>query len=522
VSDLISMSQLGNYCVCTSLPANYSPLHDAVMTSVDGLVCASETSKESNAQAEMTQDGGRKSILFELLNVRVSSSPALSQLDEDRDRTSEFGMKLLPSVDDAAYRTRSDSFNSAASCGMMAVSRTPSGGSLASSADREVSGHSEALVEATLSRLGELSTNGDPALLSATSRSRSQPGTPPSPGLCPEMRRKYSMGSRLARLQQPTIAELIPVDLSCKRSRYDPNGTDTDDSSTSEPSILKSILTVSASRERSNTLSVCGTRGLARQAHRQQHVALAKKTLLPVTARVAELMKRSVEFAFSLPEFMSLSPSDRQSLLASALPRLVTLYMAEKNLQFAVTPAHESDHMPMDCDQLLPSSDRLAELPTQQFVEGVQNLIRKCQLLQINANEFFYMRMITLFHTGLVDFMLKQVYSLWQTLCYVVILHYILNCLEIFSKLLKICHYHTLVYICFIQLKITLNLHIFVSYGFVKHWSDICLSICLFLFYSNFSVPSVCQYTCWCYLVRSANLPEGLYIFSLYIVSCIN
>jgi len=406
VSVLGNMSELGNYCVCTSLPASYSPLHDAAVSSVNGMVCANGARKEMDAHCEVTEDVnvGQKSILYNLLNVRVSSSPALSQQDEDKDKSSEYATRLLSSVDAAAYRTRSDSFNSAASCGVMTMSRTSSGGSLSSSVgglvDRETSGHSEALVEATLSRLIELSTNGDPALLAATCRSRSQPGTPPSPG--PEVRRKYSMGSRLAHLQ-PTVAELIPVDLSCKRSRYtDPNSADVKADNTGEPSILKSILTVSGSRERSNTLSVCGTRGLARQAHRHQHVTLAKKTLLPVSARVAELLKRSIEFACSLPEFISLSPTDRQSLLASALPRLVVLYMAEKNLQFAVTPAHEDDHVPMDCDQLLPSSDRLANLPTQQFVEGVQNLIRKCQLLQINANEFFYMRMITLFHTGLL------------------------------------------------------------------------------------------------------------------------
>lgn len=403
------MSELGNYCVCTSLPASYSPLHDAAVSSVNGMVCASGARKELDAHCEVTQDMnvGRKSILYDLLNVRVSSSPALSQLDEynDRGNEAEAATKSLSSTDAAAYRTRSDSFNSAAS-GVMTISRTSSGGSLSSGVgghgDCATSGHSEALVEATLSRLIELSTDGNPALLAATSRSRSQPGTPPSPGLFPEVRRKYSMGSRLARLQ-PAVAEMIPVDLSCKRSRYTaPNGTDVKADNAGEPSILKSILTVSASRERSNTLSVCGTRGLARQAHRQQHVALAKKTLLPVSARVGELLKRSVEFACSLPEFTSLSATDRQSLLASALPRLVVLYMAEKNLQFAVTPAHDDDRVPMDCDQLLPVGDRLADQPTQQFVEGVQNLIRKCQLLQINANEFFYMRMITLFHTGLL------------------------------------------------------------------------------------------------------------------------
>jgi len=401
------MSELGNYCVCTSLPASYSSVHDATVSSVNGVVCASGARKELDTHCEETQDVHveRKSILYDLLNVRMSSSPVLSQLDEDTDKSNESASRVLCSVDADAYRTRSDSFNSAASCSVLTISRTPSGGSLASSVgghvDREASGHSEALVEATRSRLVELSTNADPALLATTSRSRSQPGTPPSPGLCPEVRRKYSMGSRLARLQ-PTVTELIPVDLSCKRSRYaDPNSNQVKTDNTGEPSILKSILTVSAGRERSNTLPVCGTRDLARQAHRQQHVTLAKKTLLPVSARVAELLKRSVEFACSLPEFMSLSPSDRQSLLASALPRLVVLYMAEKNLQFAVTPAHEGDNMPMDCDQLVSLSDRLADLPTQQFVEGVQNLIRKCQLLQINANEFFYMRMITLFHTGL-------------------------------------------------------------------------------------------------------------------------
>lgn len=35
-----------------------------------------------------------------------------------------------------------------------------------------------------------------------------------------------------------------------------------------------------------------------------------------------------------------------------------------------------------------------------QFVDGIQNFIRKCQSLQISPNEYFYMRMIILFHAG--------------------------------------------------------------------------------------------------------------------------
>ncbi len=41
-----------------------------------------------------------------------------------------------------------------------------------------------------------------------------------------------------------------------------------------------------------------------------------------------------------------------------------------------------------------------AEVPTQQFVDGVQNFIRKCQSFALGPEEYVYMRIIALFHSG--------------------------------------------------------------------------------------------------------------------------
>jgi hypothetical protein len=253
--------------------------------------------------------------------------------------------------------------------------------------------------------------------------SRSQPGSPPSPFAAavteyPEPRRKYSMGSRLSQMRPAAVlsdAELpCPVDLSCKRSKYvehlmPPQTVRYADNVTGRRhSILHTILSAvpseaSAStvgRDRSHTLSVCGTRGLPGgvwpDGRRQHRVTLAKKTVFPVSSRVAEQLKRAIWFALSLQEFSMLPDSDQLELLAGACPRLLMLYLAESNLQFAVTSVHEDLDSPASGSAEVKSE----MMPTMQFVETVQNFIRKCQSLEINASEYYYMRLITLFQAG--------------------------------------------------------------------------------------------------------------------------
>jgi hypothetical protein len=155
-------------------------------------------------------------------------------------------------------------------------------------------------------------------------------------------------------------------------------------------------------------------------------VTLAKKTLLPVTSRVADLLRRTVDFAHSLPEFVALPVGvDRLTLLSAACPRLLLLYMAEVGFQFAVAPlgggrqveegdlpaAESRDHGTSFGGELQDDGDCGGEcrtsppssclpLPTVQFAEVVRGFLRKCQALEISGSEYFYMRLITLFHAG--------------------------------------------------------------------------------------------------------------------------
>jgi len=393
----------------------------------------------------VSQQHESKSILFSILNGGSPSSLSEeSSLEEkmDAETGSEHGqggdsrvnqssldtqLPMLPTfVDPNAYRSRSDSFNSVGGHGPSdkGLSRTSSGGSLAGSISDLPAGtrHSEALVEATVKRLLGLSTDASDVAagfdLDSSNRSRSHPGTPPTPLPYPEPRRKFSMGSRLQQMQ-PTICESVPVDLSCKRSRLSPMDNQESQDSTPMPysggnrSILESLLSKSTIRERSHTLAVCGTRELPPvmrttraatfSSHPRQRVTLAKKTVFPVSARVAEHLRRAVDFARSLPEFCSLPLDDQVSLLAGCLPRLLLLYMAEGHLQFAVTSSAFADDdraSPLWTSEAAQPNGNGADVPTMQFVDGIQNFIRKCQSLQISPNEYFYMRMIILFHAG--------------------------------------------------------------------------------------------------------------------------
>jgi len=155
--------------------------------------------------------------------------------------------------------------------------------------------------------------------------SYSQPGSPPREK--PGQHRKYSEGSRLKACLQglrtgfrtpDSSMEPHPVDFSCRRRKkfegiaglpyarpacgYPASSSSTDeglgDDCSSEQSILKSILT---GRGRSNTISTCGSRSrydalgnFADQSQRiaRQPVALAKKNLHPVTAKVNDCISQ--------------------------------------------------------------------------------------------------------------------------------------------------------------------------------------------------------------------------------------
>lgn len=163
---------------------------------------------------------------------------------------------------------------------------------------------------------------------------------------------------------------------------------------TDETSILKSILT---GRSRSKSFSGAvtklpvGQQGCVTMATGHQRVALAKRNMMPVLARIADRLSGAVGFARSLPEFLQFPEEDQALLLVQACPRLLLLYLAEDNFQFAVTPVRSAIDPEVKPD---------TEEPTMQFVETVQNFIGKCQTQAIGATEYFYMRMIVLFHTG--------------------------------------------------------------------------------------------------------------------------
>ncbi|GFS19752.1 nuclear receptor subfamily 0 group B member 1 [Elysia marginata] len=131
-------------------------------------------------------------------------------------------------------------------------------------------------------------------------------------------------------------------------------------------------------------------------------VQLAKKNLLPVSARVSDWLEKAVRFAHSIPEFAFLSTQDQTNLVLSSWARLVLLYMAEANFQFAVTPhsprassASGSDSAPTSVNPP-PTQDE----PTMKSVDGVQSFIRKCQQMQVDAKEYEFLRMLVLFNAG--------------------------------------------------------------------------------------------------------------------------
>ncbi|XP_005110472.1 serine-rich adhesin for platelets [Aplysia californica] len=130
-------------------------------------------------------------------------------------------------------------------------------------------------------------------------------------------------------------------------------------------------------------------------------VTLAKKNLFPVSARVSDWLVKMVRFAKSIPEFSSLCHNDKVTLILNSWSRLLLLYMAESNFQFAVTPIPVLDSTTVE------SGPSQVE-PTMKSVEAVQTFIKKCQQMAVDGKEYEFLRMLVLFNAGYVGLSCPQ------------------------------------------------------------------------------------------------------------------
>jgi len=302
-------------------------------------------------------------------------------------------------------------------------------------------GNPDDSVEETRSKLMRLSTGGftSSSAKVLSQKSKSNPGTPPSPlNRDPHQRRKYSMGSldhqgtthRRMKMEKEALNlhEVPPP--SRKRSAPDVLSMVTTPASSSlsshaDISVLRapprqraSTFTYADRLSSSDSSSVKGnllkcimsgggsSEECLLKPSSKQYVALAKRILNPIKSRVLELIHAMVSFILDLPEFNVLSPEDQKTLLASSSHRLLLLFLAEANLEFAVTSVEGEEDVRTSVETLVDSDGqstlprRRLEMPTSQFVDGVQNFIAKCQGIGIRPSEYFFMRWIILFHVG--------------------------------------------------------------------------------------------------------------------------
>lgn len=135
-------------------------------------------------------------------------------------------------------------------------------------------------------------------------------------------------------------------------------------------------------------------------------VALAKKNLLPVRARVSDWFSKMVVFCQSMDDFNRLSKRDQVTLLVNSWSRLLLLYMAENNFEFAVSARPTVQPKSPECadgectEEDGQQQQQQEQLPTMHDVERIQGFIRKCQMLSLDPEEYRCIRMVTLFHSG--------------------------------------------------------------------------------------------------------------------------
>lgn len=191
-----------------------------------------------------------------------------------------------------------------------------------------------------------------------------------------------------------------PMDLSCKRSpnpHTDYSSDDSQCSSQGEFSLLRNLLSVGKrsqetfSRNCESPSDFCYRQPVSGSTR----VTLAKKNMFPVCSRVSDWLVKVVNFAKSIPEFINLSHNDKVTLILNSWSRLLLIYMAESNFQFAVTPICNINDLDLSDS---PASDE----PTMKGVEGVQTFIRKCQHMGVEGKEYAFLRMLVLFNAGYI------------------------------------------------------------------------------------------------------------------------
>ncbi|GAB1606077.1 putative uncharacterized protein DDB_G0288537 [Argonauta hians] len=187
--------------------------------------------------------------------------------------------------------------------------------------------------------------------------------------------------------------------LSCGRKDSKESKKTSHSSSSSDFSSISSLLNssltdddCSTSQDKEAKIEYDGSKDYSLSS--TARVTLAKKNLLPISARVTEWLYKMVKFAKEIPQFMKLPNNDRLTLILNSWTRMLLMHMAENNFQFAVTPLPSSPAR----DNEVPASDE----PTMKSVESIQSIIRKCQYMNLDSSEYKYLRMLVLFNAGYV------------------------------------------------------------------------------------------------------------------------
>ena len=107
-----------------------------------------------------------------------------------------------------------------------------------------------------------------------------------------------------------------------------------------------------------------------------------------------------VDFCQSAGEFEALNECDQATLLVNSWSRLLLLYMAETNFQFAVSPQPVGVEEDSDTGREGSVPEDTAKLPTMHDVDRIQAFIKKCQTMNLDQQEYDCIRMATLFHSG--------------------------------------------------------------------------------------------------------------------------